>query len=68
MFRSSVFRCSWFYSMPLKAGARTQARDLVNPLLVAGTTWFRMPAVCSAKGECVEHGIECHEIRDGINV
>ena len=54
--------------MPLKAGARTQARDLVNPLLVAGTTWFRMPAVCSAKGECVEHGIECHEIRDGINV
>ena len=44
------------------------ARGLVYPLLVARTTWFGMPAVCSAKGEWVEHGVECHEMRDGINV
>ena len=44
-----------------------QARDLVYPLFVPRTTWFGKP-VCSAKGEWVEHGFECHEIRDSINV
>ena len=49
-------------------GARVRARGLVYPLFVARTTWFDMPNVCSAKGEWVEHGVKCHEIRDGINV
>ena len=43
-------------------------RSLVYPLFVARTTCFGMPDVSSAKGEWVEHGVECHEIRDGINV
>ena len=43
-------------------------RGLVYPLLVAQTTWFGMPAVCSVKGEWVENGVKCHEIRDDINV
>ena len=47
---------------------RMQARNLVYPFLVALTTWFSKSAVCCAKGERVEHGVEYHEIRDGINV
>ena len=43
-------------------------RGLVYELFVAQTTWFGMPDVCSAKGDWVEHGVECHEIRDGTNV
>ena len=49
-------------------GARMRARGLVYQLFVAQTTWFGLPDVCSAKGEWVEHGVECHEIRDGANV
>ena len=49
-------------------GARMWARGLVYPLFVAQTTWFGIPDVCSIKGEWVEHGAECHEILDGINV
>ena len=49
-------------------GARMWARGLVYPLFVARTTWFGLPDVCTAKGEWEEHGFECHEIRDGINL
>ena len=49
-------------------GARMQTRGLVYQLFVAQTAWFGMPDVCSAKGEWVEHGVECHEIRDDTNV
>ena len=49
-------------------GARMQLRGLVYQLFVARTTCFGMPDVCSAKGEWMEHGVECHEILDGINV
>ena len=41
---------------------------LVYPLFVDQTTCSVMLNVCSAKGKCVGHGVECHEIRDGINV
>ena len=43
------------------------AYGLVYPLFVARTTWFGLP-VCSAKGEWEGHGVECHKIRDGINL
>ena len=49
-------------------GAKMWVRALIYPLVVAQTTWFGMPAVCSAKGEWVEHGVECHEIRNSINI
>ena len=49
-------------------GARIRVRGLVYPLFVAQTTCFGMLDVCSTKGEWVEHGVECHEICDGINV
>ena len=49
-------------------GARMRAHGLVHPLFVAQTKWFGKPDVCSAKGEWVEPGVECNEIRDGINV
>ena len=50
-------------------GARMRARGLVYPLFVAQTTQFGMPHICSAKGEWVEHGVKCHEIRrDCINL
>ena len=48
--------------------ARMWAYGLVYPLFVARTTWFGMPDVCSAKGELLEYGVECHEIHDGINI
>ena len=41
---------------------------LVYPLFVDQTTWFGMLNTYSAKGECVDHGVECHEICEGINV
>ena len=50
--------CSWWKN----------AHGLVYLLIVAQTTWFRIPNVCSTKGEWVEHRVEYHEIRDGINV
>ena len=43
-------------------------RGLVYPLFVARTTWFSLPDVCSTKGEWEGHGVEYHEIRDGINL
>ena len=49
-------------------GARMWARGLVYPLFVARTTWFGLPDVCSAKGKWAGHGVECHEICDGINL
>ena len=49
-------------------GARMRAHGLVHPLFVAQTKWFGKPDVCSAKGEWVEPGVECNEIRDRINV
>ena len=49
-------------------GARMRARGLVYQLFVARTTWSGKPDVCCVKGELVEHGVQCHEIRDGINV
>ena len=49
-------------------GARKWVRGLVYPLFVARTTWFGLPEVPSAKEEWAGHGVECHEIRDGINV
>ena len=45
--------------------AKMRARGLVYQLSVTQTTFFGMPDVGSAKGEWVEHGVECHEIRDG---
>ena len=62
---SSVGTCFGICCAP---GTRMWARGLVYPLFVSQTTWFGMPDVCSAKKEWVEHGIECHEIRDSINV
>ena len=47
-------------------GERMRARGLLYPLLVARTTRFGIPAVCSRKGEWVEHGVQCHEIHGGI--
>ena len=49
-------------------GTRMWACGLVYPLFVAQTIWFGMPDVCSVKGEWVEHGVECHEICDSINI
>ena len=49
-------------------GARMRAHGLAYPLFVARTTWFGLPDVCSTKGEWAGHGVECHEICDGINV
>ena len=51
--------CSW---------GENAARALAYPLFVARTTWFGLPDVCSTKGEWEGHGVECHEIRDGINL
>ena len=51
--------CSW---------GENVARGLVYPLFIARTTWFGLPDVCSTKGEWEGHGVECHEIRDGINL
>ena len=59
--------CTWFGACS-GPGTRMQACGLVYPLLVAQTTWFGMPNVCSAKGEWVEHGIECHEVRGSKNI
>ena len=44
------------------------APGLVYPLFVARTTWFGLPDFCSTKGQWEGHGVECHEIRDGINL
>ena len=44
------------------------ACGLVYPLFVAQTMLFGMHDVCSAKGEWLEHDLECHKMRDGINV
>ena len=49
-------------------GARKRARGLLYPLFVARTTWFGLPDVWSAKGEWAAHCVECHQIRDGINL
>ena len=49
-------------------GSRMWSRGLVYPLSVARTTWICMPDVCNAKGEWVEHGVECHEISNGIKI
>ena len=51
--------CSW---------GENVAHGLVYPLFVARTTWFGLPDVCSTKGEWEGHGVECDEIRDGINL
>ena len=51
--------CSW---------GENVAPGLVCPLFVARTTWFGLPDVCSTKGEWEGHGVECDEIRDGINL
>ena len=58
---------TWFgtYCAP---GIRMQALGLVYPLFVAQSTWFGISDVCRAEEKWVEHGIECHEIRDDINV
>ena len=55
--------CTWFgaYSGP---GTRMLACGLVYPPLLAETTWFGVPNVCSAERECMEHGIECHEVHN----
>ena len=45
-----------------------RARSLAYPLLVFQTTLFRMPDVCRAEGEWVEHGIKKHEVRDRYHV
>ena len=58
---------TWF-GICCAPGARTQAHGLVYPLFVARTTWFCLPDVCSAKGDYARLGVECHEIRDDINV
>ena len=51
--------CSW---------GENVARGLVYPPFVALTTWFGLPDVCSTKGKWEMHGVECHEIRDSINL
>ena len=51
--------CSW---------GENAARGLVYSLFVARTTWFGLPDVCSKKGEWEGHGVECHEMCDGINL
>ena len=45
-----------------------RASGPVYQLFVAQTTCFSMLDVGSAKREWVEHGVECHEIREGINL
>ena len=49
-------------------GAKMWACGFVYRLFVAQTTWFGLPDVCSTKREWARHGVECHEIRDSINV
>ena len=58
---------TWF-GICCAPGAKMQARGLVYPLFVARTTWFGVSAVCSVKGEWVEHAVECDEICNNINV
>ena len=63
-----MVECEHWFGTCCAPGARMRARGLVYPLFVARTTWFGLPDVCSAKGEWEGHGVECHEIRDGINL
>ena len=49
-------------------GARMWARGSVYPLFVTQHTWFVMSDVCNVKGAWMEHGVECLEIHDYINV
>ena len=58
---------TWF-GICCAPGAKMWTRGLVYPLFVGQTTWFGMPTVCSVNEKWVEHGAECHKIRDDINL
>ena len=49
-------------------GARMRSHGLSRPLFLVQTLWFGIHDVCNAQGECLEHGIDEHEVPNDKDV